>query len=58
MEHDTEPITQCVQHGKKWPLPLHDINDVMHSQNIKLKHHMKMFTKLNIYVVNPSMTMS
>jgi hypothetical protein len=35
MEHDTEPITQCVQHGKKWSLPLHDINDVMHSQKHK-----------------------
>jgi hypothetical protein len=32
MEHDTEPITQCTKHGKKWSLPLHDSNDVMHSQ--------------------------
>jgi hypothetical protein len=35
MEHDIELITQCIQHGKKWYLPLHDINDVMHSHKYK-----------------------
>jgi len=36
MEHDTKPIIQCIkQHGKKRSLPLHDINDVIHSQKYK-----------------------
>jgi hypothetical protein len=36
-EHDTKPITQCIKHGKKQSLPLHDINDVMYSQKHKIQ---------------------
>ncbi len=50
--YDTKPIIQCVQHGKKKSFLLHDIMMLCIHKNIKLKHHM------NIFIGNPSMTMS
>jgi hypothetical protein len=60
VEHDTKPITQCFNMGKNGLclcMTLMMLCMCTH-KNIKFKYHMNMFTNLNIFVGNPSMTMS
>jgi hypothetical protein len=58
VEHDIKPITQCFNMGKNGLCLCMTLVMLYIKKYIKLKHHMNMFTNLNIYVGNPSMTMS
>ncbi len=58
VEHDTKPITQCFNMGKNGLCLCMTLMMLYTHKNIKLKHHMNMFTNLNIYVGNPSMTIN
>jgi poly(3-hydroxyalkanoate) synthetase len=52
MEHDIEPITQCIQHREKGIYLCMTLMMLCIHTNIKLKHHMNMFTNLNISTIN------